>query len=711
MAVLSKIRERSLFLIIIIALALFSFVLSGLFDGNLFNKNTTSLGEVNGEPIDREEFSQQVEFYRNQSNGRASNIQNINNAWNSLVREKIYETQLKKSGIIVGEKDIWDAIVSQFSLQNNPQFMNEIGLFDQEKLKEYIATLQDNAGENEQGSAAWISWLAYEKNIKKGLEQNTYNALIKAGLGRTLTEGKINHFYQNTNVDLKYVYVSFLSVNDSLVKVTTDDLKNYIKKYPKEFKVNESRNIKFVSFDIKATEDDENEIKSQLNQLIEDRDEYSNAAKTTVKISGFKNAENLIEFNADNGSDSSLDNNFYTKIRLPKILADSLFNLEINEVYGPYKEGDFYKLSKISAIKQLPDSVKASHILIPFIGSSIADASVTQNEEAAKKTADSILNIVKVTKSKFEEIAKESSIDKQSGAKGGDLGWFVYTTMIPEFRDFVFENNVGDIEVVKSQFGYHIIRIDGQKNHQKTLQVATFSRKIYPSEKTENEIFEKAETFASEISSGKDINELAKNNNYVVRPVLNIEVFDDNLSTLRSQRQIVRWAFDENTEVNDLKRFDTDNGYAVVVLTKKNKAGLSVRNKNVREILLNQKKADFIKNRSTGETLEEIATQNNTNVRTSLAISNSSPVFAGLGRFVEIAGVVNSLNENTLTKNIIGKLGVAFVIVTNKKLPAELKSYNALKKNFERDLQNRNAQIYNSIKDNSEVIDNRAYFY
>ena len=53
MAVLSKIRERSLFLIIIIALALFSFVLSGLFDGNLFNKTATSIGEVNGEPISR----------------------------------------------------------------------------------------------------------------------------------------------------------------------------------------------------------------------------------------------------------------------------------------------------------------------------------------------------------------------------------------------------------------------------------------------------------------------------------------------------------------------------------------------------------------------------------------------------------------------------------------------------------------------------------
>jgi len=711
MAVLSKIRERSLFLIIIIALALFSFVLSGLFDGNLFNKNTTDIGEVNGEPISREDFAQQVEFYRNRSNFISTNAQNINSAWNSLVSEKIYETQLKKSGIVVGEKDIWDAIVNQISLQNSPQFMNEAGLFDQEKLKEYIATLQDNAGENEEGSVAWTSWLAYEKSIKKGLEQNTYNALIKAGLGRTLTEGKSNYFYQNTNVDLKYVYIPFSNIHDSLVNVTKDDIENYVKKYPKEFKVNESRNIKFVSFDIKATVEDENEIKFQLSQLIDDREEYSNAAKTTVKIIGFKNAENMVEFNSDNGSDNSFDVNFYSKDKLPKILADSLFSKDINEVYGPYKEGKLYKLSKITEIKQLPDSVKASHILIPFVGSATADASVTQTEEEAKKVADSILNVVTVNKSKFEEIAKEISVDKVSGQKGGDLGWFVYSTMIPEFRDYAFENKVSDIGVVKSQFGYHIIRIDGQKNHQKMVQVATFSRNIYPSEKTENEIFEKAETLASEISSGKDLNELAKNNNYVVRPVLYIEVFETNLSTLGAQRQIVRWTFDDNTEVNDIKRFDTDKGYAVVVLTKKNKAALSLRGKNVRGIIVNQKKAELIKNRSTGESLDEIAKQNNTVTRSSLAISNSSPVFAGQGRFIEIAGVVTSLEENTLAKNIIGKNGVAFVIVTRKNLPAELKSYNASKKNLERDLQKRNVQIYNSIKDNSEVVDNRAYFY
>ena len=232
MAVLSKIRERSLFLIIIIALALFSFVLSGLFDGNMFNKTASNIGEVNGEPISREEFAQQVEFYRIRSNSNASNSQNIRSAWNSLVREKIYETQLEKSGVVVGEMDVWDAIVTQISSQNGAQFTNEAGLFDQEKLKEYISTLKDNSEEDEAGSSAWLSWINYEKGVKKNLQQNTYNALIRAGLGSTLLAGEDAYFFQNVNVDLDYVYVPFASIADSLITVSSDEIKHYVKAHP-----------------------------------------------------------------------------------------------------------------------------------------------------------------------------------------------------------------------------------------------------------------------------------------------------------------------------------------------------------------------------------------------------------------------------------------------------------------------------------------------
>lgn len=711
MAVLSKIRERSLFLIIIIALALFSFVLSGLFDGNLFNKTATNIGEVNGEPITREEFAQQVELFNNRSNGITSNMQNVNNAWNSLVREKIYQTQLEKSGVVVGEKDVWDAIVAQISAQNSPQFSNEVGMFDPERLKEYIATLKDNSEESEEGVAAWRGWINYEKSIKKNLEQNTYNALIRAGLGSTLEEGKRDYLYQNTSVDLDYVYVPFSSIPDSLISISADEIKSYVKAHPKSFTVEESRDIKFVHFKVEATEEDERAIEQELSQMIEDREEYSNAAKTNVSVVGFKNAVDMAEFNAEHESDTPYDPTFNTKTGLSKIAADSIFDLETGQVYGPYKENGFYKLSKVTAVMQLPDSVKASHILIPFTGSASADATVTQTSEEAKQVADSILNVVREDKSKFEELAKEFSVDKASGAKGGDLGWFGYRTMIPEFRDFAFENSVGDMSVVKSQFGYHIISIEDQKNKQRNVQIATFSKKIEPSEQTENDVFENAESFAAALTSGKDINEYAEEKGLIVRPVLSLEVFDDNIAELGSQRQIVRWTFEEDTEVGDVKRFDIDNGYGVVVLTSKNKAGLSSKGQNVRKILLNEKKAALIEKRSTGGSLDEIATQNDVTKKSAMAVSNTSPVFAGEGRFVEISGVVTALEENKLTKNIVGKNGVAFVNVTKKTMPTELPNYSANKLNIERSLSGRSLQIFEALKENSDIEDNRSVFY
>ena len=711
MAVLSKIRERSLFLILIIAMALFAFVLSGLFDASMFNKNVNYVGEVNGEPITREEFGQEVELFRSRTGGRSTNSQNVNNAWNSLVREKIYQTQLEKSGIVVGEKDVWDAIVSQIAAQNNPQFMNEAGLFSEEKLKEYIATLKDNSEEDEAGAAAWISWLNYENSIKKNLEQNTYNQLVRSGLGSTLKEGERKYFYDNVSVDVDYVFVPFNSIPDSLVTVTRDDVKEYIMSHKKDFTVPESRDIQFVQFEVKATEEDEAQIRKELLEMIDDREEYSNAAKANVTLTGFKNAVDMAQFNSDNESDTPYDNSFYTRDQLPKILADSLFDKNVGEVFGPYKDQGYYKLSKILSVKQIPDSVKASHILIPYVGSGSADASETRTEEEAKKVADSVLAVVERDGSKFAELAGQLSSDLVSGQKGGDLGWFVYRTMIPEFRDYSFENEVGDMGVVKSQFGFHVIRIDDQKNRQRTVQVGTFSRRIDPSEKTENEVFEKAETFASELTAGANINDVAKDYDVLVKPVLNLEVFDDNIAQLGSQRQIVRWAFDENTEVNDIKRFDTDNGYVVAVLNKKNKAGLSDRGQDVRAILMKEKKAELIKERSTGATLEEIAQQNNTEKRVARAVSNTSPVFAGSGRFVDLAGVVTALEENVLTRDLVGESGVMYAIVTKKTLPTELQNYSGNKKEIERSMVSRSMQIYEAIKDNSDIEDNRSVFY
>ena len=717
MAILGKIRERSLFLIIIIAMALFAFVLTGLFDANspLFNKSTNNIGEINGETISREDFAQLVDQQRARSGNRTSQLQNVKTAWDNLVREKVYETQLEKSGIVVGEKDVWDEILKQPFIQNSPLFKNEAGLFNEEKLKEYIATLKDNAGEDEQSNAQWLGWLEYERNIKSNLELNTYSNLIKVGLGATLKEGERDYTDKNTKLDIEYVHIPFSSIADSLVTVTDDEIKNYVRAHKEDYKSEASRNISFVKFDIKATPEDEAVIKANLKKLINDRDEYSSAAKTNVKITGFINATDDSQFFRDNSSDTPLDEAFYTKTRIVPSIKDTIFSFEKGAVYGPYKDGEYYKLTKVVDIKQLPDSVKSRHILIPFLGSRSADATITQTEDQAKTTADSLLTILKRDKSKFESFVTNFSSDKASISKGGEYDWYPYTQMVPEFRDFTFEGKIGDLGVVKTAFGFHIIEIEGQKNLQSALKLATFSRKIEASEETENAIFEKAETFASELTNTNDIVELAKEDSYTVQPVNGLKELDERVSTLGDQRQVIKWIFEKSTNENDSKRFDTDNGYAVVKLIKKNKKGLAIGNSkaSIRNILINEKKTQLIEDKlkNADSNLQEIANLFNSKVNTSKAISVSSPVLPSIGRVPQLINVLRLLDVDKVYSGIKSNNAIYAVKIIKKENPAIIDNFKNFASSIERKLQTRSNKAYEALKKSASIEDNRAVFY
>ena len=713
MAILSKIRERSLFLIIIIALALFSFVIGDVFTRGGFGGNKNSVGEINGENISIEEFAELVEQQRARSGQRNSQMQNVNAAWDNLVREKVYKTQLEKSGVIVGEKDVWDEIINQPFVQNNPQFKNEIGLFDEEKFKEYIATLKDASTEDEQGQATWLSWLNYERNIKSNLQIRTYNNLISAGLGVTLKEGEHYYFDNNTKIDLEYVYIPYTYIADSLVTITDDEIKKYVKDNPEDYRTEASRDISFVKFDIVATPEDEQAIENQLVELINDREEYSSAAKTNIKITGFANTINNEEFFRENSSDTPLDENYYTKSKLNQTIADSIFNLKVGDIYGPYKDGEYFKISKLVEIKQMPDSAKSRHILIPFLGSRSADPSITQTEEEAKKTVDSLLAILKKDKSKFADFAKNLSSDKGSGAKGGDLGWFPYERMVPEFRDFSFQNKVGDMDIVKTDFGFHIIDIEGQKNLQKAVSVATFSRKIEASEQTENDIFQKAETFASKISEGKDIKELANEENLTLQPVIGLKAMDENVSTLGGQRQIVKWAFEKSSKEGEIKRFDIEKGYAIVKLTAKRKKGLSLGASkfSIRNTLLNQKKVKLIKQQIKGDDLQEIAKIFNKTVNSSKSVSLGSPVLPGVGRSTDLVSILTTLDENKTYAGIESQNGVFVVKILKKDNPASLENYKSFTSTILNNNKAKSSKSFEAIKKLADLEDNRALIY
>ena len=693
MAVLSKIRERSMFLIIIIGLALFAFVLDPSTLGDFFNSSKVNeVGTVNGESVSRQEFAKELEAYKQQVGSRVSEMQASKTVWENIIRKKIYKNQLSEAGISVGEADVWNQLINAPSVKNNPQFQNEVGMFDEGKFKQFLADTKEN------NKDMWAAWNNYMNQIKDNAERNTYNNLVTAGLGSSLKEGQYQYFTDNTKLNAQFVFVPYTSIADSLINVSKSDIEAYIKKNPSNFKVDETRDISYVKFDIKPTTEDENALKTEVSTFIED----------------FKAATNDTEFLSENDSDVNLDENFKFESQINKTIAAAVLKGAKGDVFGPYKEGGNFQISKIKEISKLPDSAKASHILIPFIGAQRVAQDVTRTEEEAKKLADSILSVVKRSKSKFANLAKEFSSDKGSAEKGGFYDWFNYNRMTPEFRDFVFEGKKGDIGVVKTPFGFHVIKIDGQKNSQTVVKLSSFGRKILASETTENSVFQKAEQFALETSKDKKFFSVAKENKYVTRPAIGLTVLDENVPGLGNQRNIVTWAFNKDTKPGDFKRFDLEGSHVVAFVTAKTKKGLMSAAKatnTVKPILINKKKAKLIADKFNGSTVADIAKENNTSVRNGNNVTLKSPTLSGAGSEPKVVGAMYNAELNKVYKNIEGNRGVYAFVVTNKELPTALPNYDTARKSIAEARKRKTYVMYEAIKKASNIEDNRAILY
>lgn len=704
MAVLNKIRQRSLFLIVVIALALFSFVLADLFkSGSSFSaKSQNIVATINGKDITREDFLQKVEAAQRQAGSNATNSQVMNQVWEQEVRQAIMETQYDKLGITIEKDQMRDLLKT--TLATSPEFLNAAGLFDENKLNEYIANLKETSPQGYEG------WINYENSIaSNGLQQNYFN-MVKAGLTATLVEGELEHKLEGNKVDIKFVQIPYSSISDSVVKVSTSEVSDYIKKHKKQYEVDASRDIKFVQFDETASAEDENVIKKGLQALFKNKVEYNDVSKTNDTVVGFlntKNDENFINSN----SDIKFDKRFVFKSSLPASAADSIYNLKVGSIYGPYKDNGYYKLSKVTGVKQIPDSVKVRHILIPFLGSQSADPTVIQTEAQAKATADSLLAVIKSDRTKFPELVKTFSSDQGSIEKEGRYDWHPYNTMVPEFNDFEFEGNVGDLGVVKTAFGFHIIEIEGQKAKNKAVQVGTIARVIEPSEASVDKIFRDASNF--EIAIGKkDFEAVAKEKNFVVRPVNALKELDENIPGVGSQRPIVRWAFEDGTDIGDIKRFNVPTGYVIVQLVAKHEKGLmSVEDAKatVIPIIRKEKKAEMIRKRVSATTLDALAKAENTTVRTATGINMKNPTVTGVGREPLVVGSAFGLKNGKTSKLIDGANGVYMIQVTNIEYALKLDSYQAAANRVEQQKINVvSSRLYNALKEAAEIEDNRA---
>jgi peptidyl-prolyl cis-trans isomerase D len=217
MAVLSKIRQRSFVLIVIIALALFSFVLADVIQSGGFGSNSNNVGSVNGTDISSIEFMQKVAQVEKQGQN-TSNTQAINSVWEQQVRSIIIGDEIEKLGLGIAGDQLVNVIKENPYFAQNPQFLNAAGTFDENKFREFVKSIKNDPNQDR-----WREWQNFEAEVEKTAIEQLYYNLIKGGVYTTKAEGKFKHMVENKKANFEYVTVPYSSINDEEVKVSDDE--------------------------------------------------------------------------------------------------------------------------------------------------------------------------------------------------------------------------------------------------------------------------------------------------------------------------------------------------------------------------------------------------------------------------------------------------------------------------------------------------------
>ena len=701
MAILNNIRKRGVFLIIIIALALFSFILADVIRNGGFasEKSQTTIAVVNGEEIGREGFMQQVETTQRTLGPSGTTGQAMSRVWDNELRAILLSQEFEKLGLSAEKEQINNAL--RINLATNETFLNDAGLFDEGKLQEYIASIKAS------NPTAYQQWLDFEKRTEEGILQASYYTMIKGGLRSTDAEGELEYRFENDKVNLQFVQVPYSKIADEDVTVSDEEIRSYVKSHAEEFEVDPKVDIQYVSFMETASEEDIEDTKKNILSLLDDRFEFNDT------IVGFARTNDNLEF-VNANSDVPFVDQWMFKKDLPASVADSIYNLAVGDIYGPYKIDNTFSVSKVIESKQMPDSIQSKHILIRYAGSFRAASDVTRSKEEAKKLADSILRVVKRNTSKFEALSAALSEDSSNKDKGGDLGYNPPGRMVAEFDEFIIANKTGTLGVVETDFGFHVVGVGEQKNKQKAIKIATVTNEVELSEKTLSVNFAEASRF--EVASQKgDFAEMAKTAGIDLKPVNKIGELDSNIPGVGNNRSIINWAFDEENNVGDIKRFSIVDGYVIAQLTRKDPKGLlsvAEASVTVNPILRNEKKAKKIREAITGTTLVELAASQNVTVQTATAVTMSAPTLPGAGAELEVVGAAFGKSADEMTGFIDGKTGVFIAKVLAINNAPNLETYASYANQLNGKIQSTvNASVVSALKSAADIEDNRANFF
>ena len=668
MAVLGQIRQRSFFLIVVIGMALFAFVISGVFDGNSSSTPTDPIAVVNEEEVELTLFRQMVEQAERSYN--FSTMQAVNSVWDQMIRLTIFKQEFDRLGIDAGKEQIEMILSKDERIVQDPRFQNESGFFDFGIFTNFVNSLRL---ENPQ---AYQNWRSQEESIVAQAKENIYYDLIKSSSGFTELEGENAYHLENDRVNINFISIPFSEVPDSLFKISDSDIRKYVNQNKEKFELEASRKVNYVVFPDLATDEDKSRIRADLEKLKELRVEYNDVSKLTDTIQGLKIAQNITEF-VEQYSEVPFDSIYLSKGALANDYADILFELKKDDVFGPYQDGEQFKISRFIDRKN-GGSIRASHILVSFQGASRANPQIARSKEEAEKIANKYYREARRNPDDFAELATKYS-DGPSSSMGGDLGFFQEGTMTEKFFDFCNKSRIGRIGIVETEFGFHIIKVT---NKEDVVLIADVVKQIVPSEETSNAVFQKTTQFEMESINLKDFPATSQKYGYEIKEVDQVNILDENLPSMQRQRNVVQWLFSDETKIKDIKRFSlTTGGYVVAQLVDvipEGSININAIKEEVIQEIIKKSKADYLlETYKSYSSLDSLSVALGKEIETATAVTQKNNVLPGVGSEPYVIGAAFAMKLNQPSALIKGNNGVYMIEVSSREISKNLESYQA----------------------------------
>ena len=515
--------------------------------------------------------------------------------------------------------------------------------------------------------------------------------MLAKAVGANKLDAKESFDENAKNADIVYTMQSYTTIPDSTIEVSKSEIEKLYNERKEMFKQKETKVVKYVSVDIRPSQEDYNDVQKDIESLKEE----------------FTTSANVADIVNENSEVPYMDA-FFTEKSFDPEMKQFVETAQVGDVYGPAFENDKYRMFKLVDKTSAPDSVKVAHIMV-----------ARASEAETKALADSLMGVIKGG-ADFAELAKKHSID-QAAQNGGELGWFTEITALrgvnEDFKNAIFSTPVNDVTVVKSMYGTHLVKVLEKTANVTKYKVADIDMTVSPSSKTYSNIYNELNQF---ISKNRDIAKLdtaAQSAGYQV--VSNISITPDNevLGTIRNSRPVIRWAF-QNDKGAVSEIFECDNKFVIAAVESSMPAGYTPMDRvaaGLKAEIVAQKKGEKIAAELASKnltTLEAYADAMSSSVDSVKFVSFGTRRISGIGVEPKLNAAVSLAKVNEVSAPVQGNSGVyVFKVYAENQDAKEFDEAATIRSLDASNMYRLSYQAIQELINYADIEDNRIRFY